>query len=120
MEVEMVIDLAKIDLTQIILAVITLLFGLITRYVIPYAKAKLNANQMESLTIAVKTAVYAAEMLYNSEQGKEKKAYVIKLLADQGYILDTSAVEATTDALIEAMVKELKIEQAGKIEAKKE
>ena len=101
-----------IDITQIILAIITLLFGLITRYAIPYVKDKLSTNQMELFTIAVKTAVYAAEQIYNSDQGKEKKAYVLDLLKQQGYVLDIDTVDATTNALIEAMVKELKIEQA--------
>ena len=59
----------QIDLTQIILAVITLIFGILMRYVIPQAKSKLNTDQMELLRIAVKTAVYAAEQMYNSNQG---------------------------------------------------
>ena len=42
-----------IDLTPIILSVITLIFGLLMRYVIPAAKEKLNGNQMEMLRIAV-------------------------------------------------------------------
>lgn len=102
----------QIDLTQIILAVITLIFGILMRYVIPQAKSKLNTDQMELLRIAVKTAVYAAEQMYNSNQGQEKLAYVVDLLHKQGYILDPEQVEDTTRALIEAMVKELKIEQA--------
>lgn len=102
----------QIDLTQIILAVITLIFGVLMRYVIPQAKSKLNTDQMELLRIAVKTAVYAAEQMYNSNQGQEKLAYVVDLLHKQGYILDPEQVEDTTRALIEAMVKELKIEQA--------
>lgn len=105
-----------IDLTPIILSVITLIFGLISRYVIPYAKSKLNGDQMEVLRIAVKTAVYAADQLYNSDQGQAKKKYVIDLLKEQGYIVDPDQIEPTMDALIEAMVKELKIEQ-GKIES---
>lgn len=48
-----------IDLTQIILSVITLLFCVLTRYVIPNIKAKTNANQMELIRAAVKSAVYA-------------------------------------------------------------
>ena len=36
----------------------------------------------------------------------------MELLHKQGYILDPKQVEDTTRALIEAMVKELKIEQA--------
>ncbi len=102
----------QIDLTQIILAVITLLFGLLMRYVIPATKEKLNTNQMELLQIAVKTAVYAAEKLYGSKKGQEKLAYVIDLLYQQGYIVNKDHVEDTTRALIEAMVKELEIEQA--------
>ena len=102
----------QIDLTQIILAIITLIFGILMRYVIPQAKSKLNTDQMELLRIAVKTAVYAAEQMYNSNQGLEKLAYVVDLLHKQGYILDPKQVEDTTRALIEAMVKELKIEQA--------
>lgn len=100
-----------IDLTQIILAVITLIFGILMRYVIPYAKDKLNDNQMEILRIAVKTAVYAAEQLYGSKQGQEKLKYVIDLLHQQGYIVDVDNVETTTRALIESIVKELSIEQ---------
>ncbi len=102
----------QIDLTQIILAVITLIFGLISRYAIPYAKSKLNSDQMDILRTAVKTAVYAADQLYNSDQGKAKKQYVIDLLKEQGYIVDPEQIEPTMDALIESMVKELKIETA--------
>ena len=101
-----------IDLTQIILAVITLIFGLLMRYVIPEAKNKLNANQMEMLQIAVKTGVYAAEQLFNSDQGAQKKKYVIDLLASQGFIVDTDLIEPEINAMIEAVVRELKIEQA--------
>lgn len=100
-----------IDLTQILIAVITLIFGLISRYAIPYLKEKLDNNQMDLLNIAVRTAVYAAEQIFGSEQGVEKKKYVVKLLADQGYILDIDNVDEKLNALIEAMVKELNIDQ---------
>jgi len=101
-----------IDVTQIILAVLTLLFGLLMRYVVPTLREKLSADQMEFLRIAVKTAVYAAEQLYDSDQGKEKLKYVVDLLYKQGFVLDPGKVEDTTRALIESFVKELHIEQA--------
>ena len=66
---------------------------------------------MELLRIAVKTGVYAAEQIFGSKQGAEKKAYVIDLLAKEGYILDIDNVSAAVDAMIEAMVKELNMEQ---------
>ena len=53
--------LAQIDLTQIILAVITLIGALISRYLIPWLKAKLDDRQTEALNAIVRVAVYAAE-----------------------------------------------------------
>lgn len=87
-----------------------LIFALIARYLIPMIKTKLNAGQLESLRMAIQTGVYAAEMLYNSEQGQQKLAYVIDLLAQQGYVVDKDHISATLRAMIEAMVKELKLE----------
>lgn len=100
-----------IDLTQIILAVITLLFGVLMRYVIPNIKAKTNANQMEIIRAAVKSAVYAVEQLYKSKPGQEKKQLVIEFLKEQGYILDDTQIENNINYLIEEIVKELNIEQ---------
>ena len=69
-----------IDLTQIILAVITLIFGILVRYVIPAIKSKTSANQMAILRAAIKTAVYGIEQLYKSEPGQEKKKTLMELL----------------------------------------
>ena len=96
-----------IDLTQIILAVITLIGGLIARYLVPWLKAKLTGNKWEAFRSLVRVGVYAAEQLFTSEQWKEKKQYVVNLLKENGYSVDTTAV----DAEIEAMVRELRIEQ---------
>jgi len=100
-----------IDLTQIIMAVITLLFGLLIRYVIPSIKAKTNAEQMELIRAAVKSAVYAVEQLYKSKPGQEKKQMVIDFLKEQGYIIDDEQIENNINYLIEEFVKELNIEQ---------
>lgn len=97
-----------IDLTQIILAVITLIGGLIARYVIPWIKDKLDERQYDVLCGVIRVGVFAAEQLFNSDQGKEKKQYVINLLIENGYEVDTTSI----DAIIEATVKELKIEMS--------
>lgn len=96
-----------IDLTQIILAIITLIFGLVTRYAIPWIKNKLNDQQYDVFATLVRVGVFAAEQLFTSEQWKEKKQYVVDLLKENGYEIDSTAV----DALIEATVRELRIEQ---------
>lgn len=99
-----------IDLTQIILAIITLIGAIITRYLIPWLKDKLDDRQYNVLATLVRVGVFAAEQLFSSEQWKEKKQYVVDLLKENGYTVDTTAV----DALIESTVRELRIEQGQK------
>ena len=105
----------QIDITQIILAVLTFLFGLLMRYVIPNIKTKTNANQMELIRAAVKSAVYAVEQMYKSKPGQEKKQMVLDFLKEQGYILEDKQVESQIEYLIEQFVKELNIEQSEHI-----
>ena len=95
-----------IDLTQIILAIITLIGAIISRYLIPMLKDKLDERKYDIFNGLVRVGVFAAEQLFSSEQGKEKKKYVLQLLKQNGYEVETSAV----DALIESTVKELRIE----------
>lgn len=95
-----------IDLTQIILAIITLIGGLVARYLIPWIKEKLDERQYSVFYSLVKIGVYAAEQIFTADQWKEKKQYVVDLLKDNGYEVDSMVV----DALIESTVKELKIE----------
>ena len=95
-----------IDLTQIILAVITLIGALISRYLIPWIKSQLDDRNKEMVATLVRVGVYAAEQLYKSGQGQEKKRYVLELLRKNGYDVNDASVEA----LIEATVKELEIE----------
>ena len=98
-----------IDLTQIILAIITLIGAVITRYLIPWIKEKTDEKQFEALKVLAKVGVYAAEQIFTSEQWKEKKQYVLDFLKKNGYEIDAPAV----DALIESLVRELRIEQGG-------
>lgn len=95
----------KIDLTQIILGIITLLSGVITSVLVPYLKSKLTERQQEILKNAIDIGVYAAEQLYGSGHGEEKKTYVRELLNGKGYDVNMEEVNAA----IEAAVKQLKI-----------
>lgn len=98
-----------VDLTQIILAIIALISAVLTGFVIPWLKNKLTDHQYDTLAALVRVGVFAAEQLFTTEQWKEKKQYVVDLLEENGYTVDTTAV----DALIEATVRELRIEQGG-------
>lgn len=94
-----------IDITNVVSAVITLLVAVVTTFLIPYLKERVDAEKFEKIKAWVKVAVEAAEMIYTGVgRGEEKKAYVLDYLNQKGYKLDS----ATIDNLIESAVLELK------------
>ena len=96
-----------VDLTQIIVAVLSLMLSLVSAFLIPYIKEKVTAEQFATIRLCVKVAVQAAEMLYvGSGRGEEKKKYVVEFLNSKGFTLNTEEI----DNLIEAAVLELKQE----------
>ena len=96
------------DLTPIVNAVITLIAAIVTTFLIPWIKSKIDAAKLAQIVEWVGIAVRAAEQIYNeSGMGEKKKQYVLDFLADKGFTLDTNSI----NAMIEAAVKELNIEQ---------
>lgn len=96
------------DLTPIVNAVIALIAAIITTFLIPWIKSKIDAAKLAQIVEWVGIAVRAAEQIYNeSGMGEKKKQYVLNFLADKGFTLDPNSI----NAMIEAAVKELNIEQ---------
>ena len=95
------------DYTLLFEGILTVLFALITLYVVPWIKTKLSAEDLNEIMKWVKIAVQAAEMIYKeSGMGEIKKAYVKKFLSDKNIHFD----EMDIDTLIEGAVLELKRE----------
>ena len=97
------------DYTQIISAVIALISALVSAFLIPWPKTKIDANKLQTIKTYVEIGVKAAEQLYAATDGEEKKAYVINFLAEHGIRFDV----ATIDQLIEAAVLQLHHELYG-------
>lgn len=95
----------NIDYTELLQAIIALLATLITTFLIPYINKKLSAEKVEELRKWVEIAVHAAEQLYGSKTGQQKKEYVISLLNSKGIKFDVDDVEA----MIEAEVQKLTV-----------
>lgn len=96
------------DLTPIVNAVIALIAAIVTTFLIPWIKSKIDAAKLAQIVEWVGIAVRAAEQIYNeSGMGEKKKQYVLNFLADKGFTLDPNSI----NAMIEAAVKELNIEQ---------
>ena len=97
-----------VDLTQVIVALLTLAISAVSAFLIPYIKSKVSAEQLDAIKFWVNIAVEAAEMIYNGTgRGEEKKAYVVKFLNSKGFTLNPKEI----DNIIEAAVLELKLEQ---------
>ena len=97
------------DYTQIISAVIALISALVSAFLIPWLKTKIDANKLQTIKTYVEIGLKAAEQLYAATDGEEKKAYVINFLAEDGIRFDVS----TIDQLIEAAVLQLHHELYG-------
>lgn len=89
-----------IDLTPLANVLIVLLASIITVWVIPLIKSKTSAAQQESIKRWVNIAVTAAEQIYGSGNGVNKKAYVVDFLKSKGFSLNTDEI----DSLIESSV----------------
>lgn len=53
-----------VDLTQVIVALLTLAFSAVSAFLIPYIKSKVSAEQLDAIKFWVNIAVEAAEMIY--------------------------------------------------------
>lgn len=96
------------DLTPIVNAVIALIAAIVTTFLIPWIKSKIDAAKLAQIVEWVGIAVRAAEQIYNeSGMGEKKKQYVLDFLEDKGFTLDPNSI----NAMIEAAVKNLNIEQ---------
>lgn len=91
------------DYTTIIEIIISLFSAIITAFVIPVLKQKLSAEKREKLLFWVQTAINAAEQIYGSKTGEQKKDYVVSFLLSKGIVFDIDEV----NALIESEVYKL-------------
>lgn len=88
----------NIDYTELMQAIIALLATIISTFLIPYIKKKLTAEKEEELRKWVGIAVKAAEQIYGSKTGMEKKDYVLSFLLEKGIVFDASEVATMIEA----------------------
>lgn len=94
----------KVDITQIILGIITLLVGLAESFLIPWIKTKISNEKLAKIVDTIDIFVAAAEQIAARDgyDGAWKKQHVIELLEKNGYTVDE-----TIDEFIEAAVIKL-------------
>ena len=98
----------NIDITQIVIALIGLMSAVITSVIVPLVKAKTSANRQMVIASVSRTAVLAAQQLYESEEGQKKKEYATEYVEG---ILKKHGMSVSADevsAAVEAALKEIK------------
>lgn len=93
------------QITQIILAVISIIGTLIGAFLVPLIRTKTTKEQREFAEKVIREAVRAAEQIFNLQgQGIEKYDFVIKYIKAE---FKLSLSEKEIKVLIEAAVNEL-------------
>ena len=90
----------NIDLTPILQAILGLVAAVITVYLVPWLKSRVDTNKHALVDAAIQSLVYAAEQLYGAGKGGEKLAYVKDQLAKRGIAIDDAAIEAAVYKLL--------------------
>lgn len=83
-----------IDLTPIILAIITIIGALVTYKLIPWIQTQTTADQYELLLTTVRILVYSAEQMKLKGIIEDKFGYVQDQLALKGFAVDLNAIQA--------------------------
>lgn len=93
----------EFDLTNIIECIIMLISALVTVFLVPYLRQRLSDEKQQKLQFWVQVAVAAAEQIFGSKTGQQKKDYVVAFLLSKGIVVDVDEVTA----LIESEVYKL-------------
>ena len=100
------------DITHIFELAILLVSAIVSAFVIPLLKQKLERDKLDKVLTYVEIAVTAADQLFSTEQGAEKKAYVVAYLneelAKRGLTVDVETLENMIEAQVLVLHNELK------------
>ncbi len=95
-------------ITKITESILTIAVLLVSAYVIPWLKTKINDEKLTELEKFCEQAVRSAEQLYSPEEWKLKKQYVLSLVNEKMEKLGLGLNEAEVDAVIEGIVNYVK------------
>ena len=94
---------------KIVSAIITIITALITAYVIPWLKTRINENQLAQLNRYIELAVRCANQIYPKENWVEKKEFVLNYITEiVNDKFSLSLNELDIDMMIEGLVNEIK------------
>lgn len=95
-------------LNMIIKTVVACISVILTTFVIPWIKSKVDAEKLAKIEEYCELAVRCAEQIYTAEEWKEKKEYVTKYILEKVEELNIKLTLEDINNLIEGIVNEVK------------
>ena len=97
---------------RIILALIPVFGAIITGFIIPFIKEKIDAEKLAKYEYWTSMAVKCAEMVFKEQgMGEAKKEYVVNFLNEMFNKNKVVITSKQIEILVEAAVKELKLSE---------
>lgn len=96
---------------EIVKVVVMVAALVITRYLVPWLKEKIGADKLAVAEKWARYAVLKAQQVLWAESGKDRKAYVTEFLKEILTAKNIALSDEQLDVLIEAAVKQMKIEE---------
>ena len=88
------------SITEIVTLVLKVLCFVLVAFVIPVVKKKYTQQELEAVNDKIMTYVQAADQIFGSEQGEEKKQWVRGRLAAHGIDVDLNIIDAEIEACV--------------------
>ena len=98
-------------LFEVLKLIVMVTMLVITRYLIPLVKEKISVDKLEVVEKWTRYAVLKAQQVLWSKDGAERKVYVTQFLKDMLIAKNISLTDEQLDILIEAAVKQMKIDE---------
>lgn len=88
------------NISEIISLVLRIICFIAVAFVIPYIKKKYSQQQINEVNEKIQTYVEAAEQIFGTEQGEEKKQWVRGRLAAMGIDVDIDYIDACIESCV--------------------
>lgn len=96
---------------EIVKLVVMVVALVIARYLVPMVKEKIGADKMAQIEKWTRYAVLKAQQVLWDKTGEDKKTYVTEFLKELLIAKNIALSDEQLDILIEAAVKQMKIEE---------
>lgn len=105
--------MTKIDadtLNLIVKSIVTLISVILTTFIIPLIKSKVEAEKLAKIEEYTRLAVRCAEQIYTPEEWLRKKEYVLEYIAEKSEEIGIEVSAMDLENIIEGIVHEIKKE----------